>query len=244
MSEAEAMEKRLEEIRRQMAAACQRSHRDLSEVTLVAVSKGQPLERLKLAWEVGIRTFGENRVQEAEAKAPHFSSQAQWHLIGPLQTNKAKRAVGLFSWVHSVDRLKLARTLDREARAANRRIRCFLEINLGQEASKHGFNPDTFFQDAESLLDCEHLQVEGLMAIPPRPSPEDFSSGPEQIGPRHWFRRLRELGEELRHLPGWESYPGLLSMGMSGDFETAIEEGATHVRVGTALFGPRPGAVT
>lgn len=221
---------RLAAVRERVAAACARAGRDAGEVTLIGASKGQSIERLLAAWEAGLADFGENRVQEALAKAPRLPSRARWHLLGPLQTNKIKKAVGLFTTVHSLDRLDLARALDAQAARAGRRLPCFLEVNLGGEATKHGFSADGLAAAAAPLAGLAHLRIVGLMAIPPQ------EADPE--GMRPWFRRLRELRDALRRLPPWSGLDGL-SMGMSADFAVAIEEGATHVRVGTALFGAR-----
>jgi PLP dependent protein len=222
---------RLEEIERRIAAACDRSGRDRGAVCLVGAGKRQPPELLRRTFEAGLRVFGENRVQEAEAKKPELPAEAEWHLIGPLQSNKTRSAAELFDVVHSLDRLKIIRHLDRHAGDLGRTIPCFVQVLLGGEDTKHGFVPDRLEEALEALGACDHLEPLGLMAIPP---PGD---NPEASRP--WFRRLRELGERARELwPG--DWPGRLSMGMSGDFEVAIEEGATHVRIGTALFGTRP----
>lgn len=170
-------------------------------------------------------------MQEAEAKQPELPG-LEWHLIGPLQSNKAKRAVALFSAVHSIDRPKIARALDREAANREKKLQGFLEVNLGGEESKHGFPPAQLVEQSRSLAELEALEIVGLMSIPP------WETDPEHA--RSWFRRLRSLRDELCSQPEWAGCRGWLSMGMSGDFETAIEEGATHVRVGTALFGERP----
>lgn len=223
---------RLVEINQRIMRACYRSGRRPDQVRLIAVTKGQPIPRLHEAVEAGLVVFGENRVQEAAGKIPLLPSGIEWHLIGPLQSNKIRRALELFHTIHSVDRLKIAEHLDREARATGRRLPCFIEVNLGSEPSKHGFPPFEVLAASERLADLENLEVLGLMAIPP------FAGEPETTRP--WFRRLRELRDELCARPGWQSFPGWLSMGMSADFDVAIEEGATHVRVGTDLFGPRP----
>lgn len=223
-------------VRRRIAAACERAGRRVEEVTLVGVAKGQPAERLLAAVAAGIDVLGENRVQEAEAHrgalaAAEVEAAPRWHLIGPLQSNKAKPAAELFDFVHSVDRPKIARALDRELAALGRRIEALVEVNLGGEESKHGFAPEGLAEALRPLADLEHLQLAGVMVIPPpADTPEDA---------RPWFRRAREVRDELGGRPEWAGWRGLLSMGMSGDFEVAIEEGATHVRVGTALFGPR-----
>jgi pyridoxal phosphate enzyme (YggS family) len=217
-------------------------------VVLVGVSKTQPASALAEAWRAGLRVFGENRVQEALAKSAELAGlvpgllsdpqgAADWHLIGPLQSNKVRAALDLFSTVHSVDRPKIAEALDREAAARGRRITGLLEVNLGGEASKHGFPLSAlsanngFAAAIRPLADLEHLRITGLMAIPP--------PGNDAEASRPWFRRLRELRDHLASRPEWQGFPGYLSMGMSDDFEVAIEEGSTHVRVGTALFGPR-----
>jgi pyridoxal phosphate enzyme (YggS family) len=237
---------RLIGIEQRILQACERVGRARDSVTLVGVSKLQPLAKLREAWDAGLRVFGENRVQEAEDKAPQMPQEVEWHLIGPLQSNKTQRAAQLFDVIHSVDRLKIARRLDRdfEARgeAQGRRLRCFLEVNLGEEESKHGFAPRELLASARQLQELRHLEIVGLMAIPPQPA--DDSADPDAPDPdaeaRGWFRRLAELRDELLAEPGWGGCPGWLSMGMSADFEIAIEEGATHIRVGTALFGARP----
>jgi pyridoxal phosphate enzyme (YggS family) len=156
----------------------------------------------------------------------------EWHLIGPLQSNKAKRAAVLFDAVHSVDRVKIALVLDRELAALGRRIPAFIEVNLAGEARKHGFPPAGLPAAVGSLAGLEHLRLVGLMAVPPP------AADPDALRP--WFRRLRELAGELAARPEWQGFPALLSMGMSDDFEAAVEEGATHIRVGSALFGERP----
>ena len=231
------MPERLAAIRARIEAACRASGRSPAEVVLVGVSKTQPAAALAEAWRAGLRVFGENRVQEALAKRGELAAllpetrDADWHLIGPLQSNKARAALDLFSTVHSVDRVKIAQALDREAAARGRVVPCFLEVNVGGEPSKHGFPPDGLAAAVRPLADLAHLRIAGLMAIPP------FGGPPEDSRP--WFRRLRELRDDLAARPEWQGFPGWLSMGMSDDFAVAVEEGATHVRVGTALFGPR-----
>ena len=227
----EAIRHHLELIQERIARACQRCGRAAREVTLVGVSKGQPVELLQAGWNAGLRVFGENKVQEAVAKSEQLPAGIDWHLIGPLQSNKVKPAVALFSTIHSVDRLKIALALNAEAARQGRRLPCFLEVNLGNEESKHGFAADDLAAEVRPLAELEHLEVLGLMAIPPWTQVAESS--------RPWFARLRRLRDELALQPAWQRWPGLLSMGMSGDFEVAIEEGATHVRVGTSLFGPR-----
>jgi pyridoxal phosphate enzyme (YggS family) len=222
---------RVSGIRQRIADACDRCGRDPAEVTLLGASKSQPLERLQEAWSAGVVVFGENRVQEALAKMPNLPSGIDWHLIGPLQTNKVKKVVPRFSTVHAIDRVKLAHALDKEAQKSERTIDGLLEVNLGGEETKHGFRPDDLQSVAEQLTTLQSVRLVGLMAIPPLES--------DMGAIRGWFQQLRRLRDDLRPMLGWQESEGYLSMGMSQDFEIAIEEGATHVRIGTALFGPR-----
>jgi len=218
-------------VREAIATAARKSGRDAAAITLVGASKRQPADRLAAAWEAGLRVFGENRVQEAEEKRPQIADGPEWHLIGPLQSNKARRAAEIFDLIQSVDRYKLARTLDRHARELGRRLPVFLEINLGREDSKHGFTPAAARESVDALAELSGLDVRGVMAIPPR------EHDPGET--RRWFCRLRELRDELRRRGAFADREGALSMGMSADYAIAVEEGATHVRVGTALFGGR-----
>jgi hypothetical protein len=225
---------RLAWIRDRIEEACRRGGRPAGSVTLVGASKTQAPALLAEAWAAGLRVFGENRVQEAATKRAELPLGIEWHLIGPLQSNKVRPAVELFRAVHSIDRPVIAEALDREAAARGKKLDGFLEINLGGEASKHGFVPEGLAETVRPLAGLTHLRIAGLMAIPPPgESPEDS---------RPWFRKLRELRDDLAGRPEWLGFPGWLSMGMSDDFEVAVEEGATHVRVGSALFGPRRAA--
>jgi len=172
-------------------------------------------------------------VQEALAKSRELADLhgPEWQLIGPLQSNKVRSALELFRTIHSIDRPGIAEALDREAAARGLQLTGFLEVNVGGEASKHGFLPEDLAEAVRPLAGLQHLRIAGLMAIPPQgDDPEDS---------RRWFVRLRELRDALTARPEWSGWPGWLSMGMSHDFEVAIEEGATHVRVGTAIFGTR-----
>ncbi|MCP4202600.1 MAG: YggS family pyridoxal phosphate-dependent enzyme [bacterium] len=217
---------RLASVENRIVAACERAGRDPAEITLLGAAKRQTGDRIKAAYEAGLRNFGENIVQEALAHSRLLTGPAvTWHLIGPLQSNKVRKAVEIFDWIHSVDRLKIARRLDREASATGKSIRGLLEVNLGDESTKHGFAVAELDHVVADLRSLEHLSISGLMAIPPVSSTEAEA--------RRWFRQLRMLRDRL--FQGEAS----LSMGMSGDFEIAIEEGATHVRIGSALFGPR-----
>jgi pyridoxal phosphate enzyme (YggS family) len=225
------MPERLARINDRIAEACRRAGRPGGSVVLVGASKTQPAVMLAEAWQAGLRVFGENRVQEALAKSPELSPGIEWHLIGPLQSNKVRAALDLFRTIHSVNRPSIAEAVDREAGARGLAITGFLEVNLGGEESKHGFSPAGLAEAVRPLSRLRHLRIAGLMAIPPQ--------GDSPEGSRPWFRQLRELRDALAARPEWQGFPGWLSMGMSDDFEVAIEEGATHVRVGTALFGPR-----
>ena len=213
----------LEAVHERVARACERAGRKPDDVLLIAVSKTVEIERIRLAVAAGVQALGENRVQEAKDKVAELGRPVPWHLIGSLQTNKARDAVDLFDWIHSVDREELARELDRRAHQIPQRVKVLVQVNVGEEPQKGGVHP----ADLKSLLDAmmtfSNLDVRGLMCIPPATETAEAS--------RPWFKRLRDL----RDAAGLEH----CSMGMSGDFEVAIEEGATMVRVGTAIFGPR-----
>jgi pyridoxal phosphate enzyme (YggS family) len=247
-----AAAERLAEIRRRIAAACERSGRDPGSVVLVGASKKQPAAVLAPFLAAGLRVIGENRVQEALAKRRELAEMGglppvEWHLIGPLQSNKVRSALDLFTCVHSVDRPSIAAAIAGEAARRGAVVTGFVEVNLGEEASKHGFPPAGLAAAVRPLAKLGNLRIVGLMAIPPpaagAPGGPGAPANPEDAS-RRWFKRLRELRDELAREPEWAGWPGSLSMGMSDDFEVAIEEGATHVRIGTALFGPRqePGA--
>jgi pyridoxal phosphate enzyme (YggS family) len=227
---------RLEAINQRIAAACHRAGRQVSEITLVAVSKTVAPARIREAIVAGVYDLGENRVQEAAAKIPELGEvaaerQVRWHLIGHLQSNKARRAVELFDVVQSVDSLKLAQRLDNIAGELDRRLPVFIEVNLGGEESKSGVAPDQVLHLCERVGKFANLELKGLMAVPP------FSENPEDA--RAFFQRLRRLRDEAREAGAAGAAFKDLSMGMSGDFEVAVEEGATFVRIGTALFGAR-----
>jgi pyridoxal phosphate enzyme (YggS family) len=214
----------LQRVRERIARAAERAGRRAQDVLLVGISKTVDVERIRQAIAAGIPALGENRVQEARGKVDEIGRPVPWHLVGHLQTNKARDAVDLFDVIHSLDRLDLARELDKRAHARGRTVSALVEVNVGGEASKGGVAPDELGRLLEAAAALTHVKVRGLMAIPPEAKdPEDA---------RVWFRALRKLGEK-HGLPE-------LSMGMSGDFEVAIEEGATLVRVGTAIFGARP----
>jgi pyridoxal phosphate enzyme (YggS family) len=222
-------------IQRRIDSAARRAGRRPEEIALMAVSKTHPPERIREAYQAGLRLFGENRVQEFSGKAVALRdlAGAEWHMIGHLQTNKAGKTAELFSAVDSVDSVKLAEKLDLAARNLGKKLSVLIEINVGGEAAKSGVAPDSRELE-ELLLACprfEALEFRGLMTVPP------FTDDPE--GARPYFRALRELRDAIarRKLPAVRM--DVLSMGMSHDFEVAIEEGSTCVRVGTAIFGER-----
>ena len=222
---------RLDEIRDRVGAACARSGRDASSVQLVAVSKTRTVEEIQAAIRAGVTDVGENKVQEAEAKRAELGDAVTWHLIGHLQKNKAKKAAATFDVIHSIDSASLGERLNRlvDELELDRKLSVFAQVDLGLEETKSGVPANELWPVLEALLGCDRLTVEGLMTLPP------FESDPEVVRP--YFAQLRRLSEQARErgLAGAE-----LSMGMSHDFEVAIEEGATLVRIGTAIFGPRP----
>lgn len=218
-----------------IVSAAKRASRDLESVSLMAVTKTVGAERIRQAYDAGLRLFGESRVQEFSAKtgALRNLAGAEWHMIGHLQSNKAGKAVELFSAVDSVDSVRLAEKLNDSARIIGKKLPVLIEIKIGGEPAKSGLQPDS--EDMEALLRAAphlaQLEFRGLMTVPP------FNDDPEQS--RTYFRRLRKLRDSIenRRLPSIGM--GVLSMGMSHDFEVAIEEGSTCVRIGTAIFGDR-----
>jgi len=218
-------------IQERVAEAARKSGRVADQITIVGAAKQVEPARVNEAIAAGLGVVGENYIQEARAKVPHLQGPVTLHFIGRLQTNKAKQAVELFSMVQCVDRLSLGQELAKRARAAGRALDVLLEVNLAGEQTKSGVSPEGLVPLAEQLAPLDSLRVCGLMAMPP------FAEDPEASRP--YFRRLRQLREELEAagIPGIS--PRELSMGMSSDYPVAIEEGATIVRIGTALFGPR-----
>ena len=229
----EQIGERRREVLARIARAAERAGRDPSGVSLLAVTKSHPAETVRRAALAGMTLFGENRVAEGAGKIQALRQEfpgLQWRLIGPLQTNKAKPALQYFSVIESLDRERLAARLEGLLAAEQRVFPVLLEVNLGAEATKSGAMPEQVGTLAESALACPHLEVRGLMAVPP------FAEDPE--GARPYFQQLREIRDRLAGRFGKPLAE--LSMGMSHDFEIAVEEGATEVRVGTDLFGPRP----
>lgn len=222
---------RLESVRESLAEAAGRVGRKPEDVQLVAVSKTQPPESVREAMEAGQLIFGESRVQEGRAKIPAVGGRAHWHFIGHLQKNKVRQALPLFELLHGVDSLELARDINRVAGEEGLFPRVLLEVNVAGEASKFGFAPETLRSQMEDLLKLDRLNIEGLMCIPP-PQPKAELARKYFVTLREWRDRVQT---EFRvPLPQ-------LSMGMSGDYAVAIEEGSTLVRVGTAIFGERSG---
>lgn len=228
-----ALAQRLARVRAQIAAAAERSGRQAHDVTLIAISKTHPSAVVRELIELGATDIGENRVQEAEKKIVEVGrDKARWHLVGHLQANKAKRAVNLFDVIHSIDSIDLARRLDRLCVEEGRdKLSILVQVDLGQEETKSGIDESELDQLVEDILRLSRLELIGLMTLPP------FFENPEESRP--FFRRLRELRVQLRERGAFADRKGELSMGMTNDFEVAIEEGATMVRVGTAIFGER-----
>jgi PLP dependent protein len=226
-----AIAENLERIRGRIARAAERAERASESVVLVAVSKTFPAQAIRSAYELGLRDFGENRVQEWESKRAELADlNATWHLIGHLQSNKARRAANLFHRVDSVDSIGLAQKLDAAAGEEGKRLKILIEVHLGCEETKSGAAEGELAELAASVSDLRNLELLGLMTIPP------YFEEPERVRP--YFRKLRELRDSLTGRIGKQLR--VLSMGMSHDFEIAIEEGSTEVRIGTALFGERP----
>lgn len=228
-----AIASNLADIRARIDAACQRCQRDPDTVRLVAVSKTHPAASVDAAAAAGQKIFGENYVQEFAAKAEEVSAPVQWHFIGSLQSNKVKYLAGKVAMIHSVDRLSLAEELDRQWGKLGQTLEILIEVNLGDEESKGGASASETIELVRHIATLPHLRICGLMALPP------YLEDPEAVRP--YFRRLRELSEQIADCNIKGVVMRELSMGMSHDFEVAIEEGATLVRVGTAIFGVRGG---
>ncbi len=221
----------LQQINQRINRACQAAGRDPGTVRLVAVSKVKPAEQIEEAFHAGQTLFGESYVQEFRDKSPLVKAPVEWHFIGGLQSNKVKYLRGKVAMIHSVDRLSLAEEIDRQWGKIDRTVAVTLQVNIGEEATKSGCHPDALETLVRAVAPLSHVKICGLMCLPPH------DDDAEKVRP--YFRRLRELAAEIDQLQlprvGMEE----LSMGMSGDFEVAIEEGATLVRVGTAIFGAR-----
>jgi pyridoxal phosphate enzyme (YggS family) len=223
----------LNSIQQRITAACARAGRAKNTVTLLAVSKTHPPETIRAAVDAGQLLFGENKIQEAKAKIPLCPGRARWQFIGHLQSNKVRDAVELFEMIQGVDSLAIAREISRRAEQAAKTMPILLEVNVAGEGSKFGYAPEKLLAELNELNALPRMEIHGLMAIPP------FAAVPEKARP--YFQKLRELKLQCEDILG-APLPHL-SMGMSGDFEVAIEEGATIVRLGTALFGERLSSV-
>ena len=219
----------LNSIQQRIAAACARAGRDAASVRLLAVSKTHPPESIRALVECGQLLFGENKIQEAKAKIPLCPGKARWQFIGHLQSNKVRDAVELFEMIQGVDSLSIAKEISKRAEQAAKTMPILLEVNVAGEASKFGYAPERLLAELNELNVLPRIEIHGLMAIPP------YAPVAEKARP--YFKKLREIKERAEVVLG-APLPEL-SMGMSGDFEVAIEEGATLVRVGTALFGER-----
>lgn len=218
-------------VRERIAEAAARSGRRPEDIRLIAVTKSISPEVIQEALAAGVRDLGENRVQEAVPKVEVLPSDCTWHLIGHLQTNKAKVAAETFCLIHSLDSLRLAQVLERRAAQVGKSVACLVEVNVAGEVSKHGISPDELVHFLSSVSTLEHISVRGLMTVAP------YSHDPEEVRPV--FRKLRDLACQAAELKLPRVNMTELSMGMSGDFEVAIEEGATMVRIGSAIFGAR-----
>jgi PLP dependent protein len=228
----EPISERLDQVQARIARAAERAGRRAEEITLIAVSKTFDHLTIQEAVEAGARELGENRVQEAEGKIPHIRAERlRWHLIGHLQTNKARTAISIFDVIHTIDSAKLAERLDRLAGETDRRPEVLVQVSLAHEQTKSGADEAELPEIVETLDRSEHLRFLGLMTLPP------FFDDAEQA--RSYFRRLRQIQESFNSGRAPERRLTELSMGMSHDFEVAIEEGATMVRIGTAIFGRR-----
>lgn len=214
-----------------MAGACDRSGRKMEEVTLITVSKTKPVEMLKEAYDAGSRDFGENKVQELLDKIPVLPQDIRWHMIGHLQTNKVKYIVDKVYMIHSVDSLKLAKEISKEAVKKNVTVKILIEVNVAEEETKFGTTTEQVISLTEEIAALPGIQIEGLMTIAP------FVEDPEEN--RVYFCKLKQLSVDIKAKNIDNVHMNVLSMGMTGDYEVAIEEGATYVRVGTGIFGER-----
>lgn len=229
------LKENLEDIENRICDACRRSGRKREEVTLIAVSKTKPAEMIEEVYCTGIRCFGENKVQELSEKYEKLPKDIHWHMIGHLQRNKVKNVVGIADLIHSVDSLRLAEAINREAQKKETNAKILIEVNIAKEDSKFGIMPEEVLDFVKEASKFSNIQVQGLMTIAP------FVANPEEN--RKHFSALRKLSVDISREKVNNVCMGVLSMGMTNDFEVAIEEGATMVRIGTAIFGERNYAV-
>lgn len=225
----------LAQVQKNIEESCGNVNRDPGEVTLIAVSKTKPVEMLREAYDAGARVFGENKVQEIVDKYDHMPSDVKWHMIGHLQRNKVKYIVDKVAMIHSVDSFRLAETIEKEAAKKNVTVPILIEVNVAQEESKYGLKPEEVLPFIEEIADFSHIQIKGLMTIAP------YVENAEEN--REIFRELKKLSVDIAAKNINNVTMGVLSMGMTGDYMVAVQEGATMVRVGTGIFGARNYAV-
>lgn len=225
----------LAQVQKNIEESCGNVNRDPGEVTLIAVSKTKPVEMLREAYDAGARVFGENKVQEIVDKYDHMPSDVKWHMIGHLQRNKVKYIVDKVAMIHSVDSFRLAETIEKEAAKKNVTVPILIEVNVAQEESKYGLKPEEVLPFIEEIADFSHIQIKGLMTIAP------YVENTEEN--REIFRELKKLSVDIAAKNINNVTMSVLSMGMTGDYMVAVQEGATMVRVGTGIFGARNYAV-
>ena len=225
----------LAQVQKNIEESCGNVNRDPGEVTLIAVSKTKPVEMLREAYDAGARVFGENKVQEIVDKYDHMPSDVKWHMIGHLQRNKVKYIVDKVAMIHSVDSFRLAETIEKEAAKKNVTVPILIEVNVAQEESKYGLKPEEVLPFIEEIADFSHIQIKGLMTIAP------YVENAEEN--REIFRELKKLSVDIAAKNINNVNMSVLSMGMTGDYMVAVQEGATMVRVGTGIFGARNYAV-
>ena len=230
------LKENLDHVEEEIRKACERSGRSREEVTLIAVSKTKPVSMLEEAYGLGVRVFGENKVQELVEKYDALPEDIEWHMIGHLQRNKIKYIIGKAALIHSVDSFRLAEAIDKEAAKQNTAARILIEVNVAREESKFGLMPEAVPEFVDKVSEFAHLKVEGLMTIAP------FVENPEENRPI--FAYLRKLSVDIAKKNAHNTNMSVLSMGMTNDYQVAVEEGATMVRVGTGIFGERSYAQT
>lgn len=221
----------LQEVEKNIQIACQKANRSRDEVTLIAVSKTKPVSMLKEVYNLGIRSFGENKVQELTEKYPQLPEDIKWHLIGHLQTNKVKYIIDKAALIHSVDSIRLAEVIEKEAAKKDIQVPILIEVNVAEEESKFGLKVDEVIPAVEAIAKLPHVKIKGLMTIAP------FVENPEEN--RKVFAHLHKLSVDIKEKNIDNVNVDILSMGMTNDYQVAIEEGATMVRVGTGIFGAR-----
>ena len=225
------LKENLLQVEQNIKEACKRANRKRSEVTLISVSKTKPIETLKEAYDLGVRVFGENKVQELEQKIPAFGSDVSWHMIGHLQRNKVKYIVGKVDLIHSVDSLRLAEEIQKESEKKNVVSNILIEVNVAEEESKFGITCEEVLDLVKTISKFPNIHIRGLMTIAPYVVDSEEN--------RWIFRKIKDLSVDIKDKNIDNVNMDILSMGMTGDYTVAIEEGATHVRVGTGIFGER-----